>query len=158
MAGYYDISNLDHAPELASALGNLVVAWANAEVALAFAFAAACGINANLAHFGYYRIPTFEARTKVIRAMLLECKSTKYDTEAIFKAVTKLNGLAKARNDWIHGIWSLDRDTNQTVTFDFRAQEHKGRVKPVKAADVLNHVEAVRARTKELRDLLPDLP
>jgi len=65
-----DIDNLDHAPELASALGNLVVAWATAETAICFAFARISGMSANQTMMGFYRIPTFESRVKTTMALL----------------------------------------------------------------------------------------
>ena len=44
------------------------------------------------------------------------------------------------------------------MIFDFRAAEGKGRMKPVKAADVNNHLKAVRKRTYELQALLRGVP
>lgn len=153
---YTDIDRLDHAPDIAAALGNMVVAWANAETAMVFAFAAVCGINGNFAHFGYYRIPTFDARTKVIRAMLAEWETTKYDRDAIATAIGKLSHLSKARNEWIHAVWCKETKGTDTVVFDFRKPDGNGRRKPVKAADIINHIIAVRARTIELRKLVPE--
>lgn len=71
--GYYDIDDLlDYDSTLAVALGNMVVAWARAETILVFAFSAICGIKTDMATLGYYRIPSFEARVKVLRAMISE--------------------------------------------------------------------------------------
>jgi len=96
---YDDLNNLNHDPALANALGNMVVAWARAETALIIAFGHIAKIRLDMATLGYYRIPTFEARTKFLRAIIIDWKGEKYDKEAITKAIEKLNGLASARND-----------------------------------------------------------
>jgi hypothetical protein len=155
---YHDIDNLHDDPKLAEALGNMMIAWANAETALVFALSLITGMDSNMALMGYYRIPTFEARTKVLRALIQEWNPKKHDKDAIFRAITKLNNLARARNDWVHGVWTINRRTKEIAIFDMRAPEDKGRRKPVKAADVQNHVETVRKRTRELRALLEGQP
>jgi exoribonuclease II len=154
--GYRDIDNLDHDPKLAETIGNLVVAWARAETALLNVFACTMTIHFNLATAAFYRIPTFEARTKVLLAILESWSDPKYDPQKIAEQVTKLNRLAKTRNDWVHGVWCVDEDNPKTVVFDFRAGEESGRRnKPVKAADVENHLTAVRARITALNELVP---
>ena len=85
-------------------------------------------------------------------------KPQKYDRGAIDKAISKLSKLARTRNDWVHGVWSENRVTGDIVIFDFRAPEENGRRKPVTASAVLNHISAVKDRTKALRDLLPGIP
>lgn len=156
MASYTDIDNLDHAPELAEALGNMVVAWARAELILSNTLALVCGLNVNMALFGYYRIPTFEARVKFIRALITEWETT-LDKEAIDRAIDKLAKLSATRNNWVHGAWAMDRKspTKDTVVFNFRAAEGKGRRKPIKAHDVNHHADAVRSRTGALEALIP---
>ncbi len=152
---FVDIDNLDHDQDLAVALGNLVIAWAKAETVMVGAFALVCGMSIDHAHFGYYRIPTFDARVKVIRALLAEWETKEHNPANIADAVANLSRLSKARNNWVHAVWSKDRVSNETVLFDFRAAAGKGRMKPVKAPDITNHLYAVRLRTKELAKLLP---
>jgi hypothetical protein len=62
MGSYTDIFDLNDHPDIAKALGNMVLAWAGAESAMLYAMCAICGITTDMGHFGYYRIPTFEAR------------------------------------------------------------------------------------------------
>jgi hypothetical protein len=90
--------------------------------------------------------------------MIPEWKNNKYDGPAISKAINSLSGLSGTRNNWIHGVWSRDQATREVVVFNFRAAEDKGRMKPVKAHDIEQHVAAVRTHTKELRRLVPDIP
>lgn len=153
---YQDINNLDHDPKLAEALGEMVVAWSRAETALVNIFACIANINFDMATMACFRIPTFEARTKVIQAMLSQWKPTKYDPHEIEEAVRKLGKLAKTRNHWIHSLWCVDASRSETFVFDFRAPEDAPRrCKPVKAADVQNHVNAVKRRTANLEHLVP---
>jgi hypothetical protein len=157
MGELIEVSRLDHAPDLARELGDMVVAWANAETALSFAFAAVCKTNVNDVAGAYYRIPTFESRTKVIRAFLVHFTDPRFDASAISLVVTKLNGLAKSRNKWIHGVWATDPRRKETFVLSLRETDPSKRRTPVKASDVHNHVEAVRARTQDLFRLLPGM-
>ena len=159
MAGYNDLENLDHAPTLATALGNMVVAWARAESILVAAFARVTGIDINMAIMGYYRIPSYEARTKFLSALLTEWKTEKYQVDQIATEIAGLNRLAAARNDWVHGVWCANASLTETVIFDFRKPDaanptETGRRKPVKTADVSNHVRAVLERSKKLDALV----
>ncbi|MER8822920.1 hypothetical protein NKJ72_27340 [Mesorhizobium sp. M0045] len=157
MATYNDLNNLSSDSDIATALGDMVVAWANAETTLMHAMCSICNMSTNMAHFGYYRIPTFEARVKFLLAMIPEW-DTSSDRDAISKAIEKISGMSGTRNNWVHGIWSKEKTTGQVVVFNFRAAENKGRNKPVKAHDINHHVETLIANTKALRKLLPPLP
>ena len=152
--GYNDLTNLNHDQELAVSLGNLVVSWAYAESSLVCVLARVSSMNINMAMYGYYRIPTFEARRKFIQALMIEWKTTSFDKDAIAKEVDGLSDLSLSRNDWIHGVWCNNDEKPETVIFDFRRHEDKGRRKPVKAADVRNHNEAVVKRAREIDRLI----
>lgn len=152
-----DLDNLDHDPELAAALGNMIVAWARAETALVNVFALVTAVDFNMASVACYRIPSFEARCKVIQA-LLEVWPLHPPTRrvALAKHVQKLKNLAAARNRWVHGLWCLEERTGKTVLFDLRQPESESkRRRIVKANDVLNHTKAVRLRTEAIDELVP---
>jgi hypothetical protein len=157
MDPYIDIKNLEHDPTLAQALGNMTVAWAHAETALVMTLSRITGISRNRAAGAYYRIPTFESRIKFIRALLTSWDGAGFDKHAIDRAVLKLSGLSRARNHWIHGVWSKSQTKPEieTVVFDFRSEDDApDRRKPVKAADVSNHVQAVNRRADDLYGLV----
>lgn len=156
MTSYRDLKTLKHDPDLAQALGNMVIAWAYAETILCKTLARVSDMNINMATMGFYRIPTFEARRKFIQALLLEWKKhDEYDKAAIEKEVDAISDLSGTRNDWIHGVWCFNiNKMAETVIFDFRRSEHKGRLKPVKAGDVQNHADVVVKRAKKLDDLI----
>lgn len=154
--GYKDLTTLDHDPDLAKALGNLAIAWAYAESTLCCVLARISGMNINMTMMGFYRIPTFEARRKYIQALMLEWhKPGKFDKAAIAKEVDAISDLSKTRNDWIHGVWCFNEDEpSESVIFDFRRPEGKGRLKEVKATDVKTHVAAVIRHSKKLSGLI----
>ncbi|MEA2976219.1 MAG: hypothetical protein QOF19_1739 [Alphaproteobacteria bacterium] len=153
--GYNDLTNLDRDPKLANALGNMVVAWAYAESSLCCTMARVSGMNINMALMGFYRIPTFEARRKFIQALILEWKPGKFDKTAIAKEVDSISDLSSTRNDWIHGVWCFNETKpDESVIFDFRRPDGKGRRKEVKAPDVQNHVNAVISHSKTLNRLI----
>ena len=152
----HDIDNLDHDPKLAEALGNMVVAWARAETALVQVFSLVAGVHFNMATVACARIPTFESRTKVIRAMLKEWNVTSDRPKDLDRAITKLSGLSRTRNTLIHGIWCREKESGKTVLFDLRSEEGTpGRRRLPSAHDVANHSAAVRKRTEEIERLVP---
>ncbi len=154
---HYDLDNLDHDPELAVAIGNMIIAWSRAETSLVNVFSLVTGTDFNLATIAYYRIPSFEARCKVVLAVLEAWQlRPPARRDALVKHVQKLRSLAKTRNDWVHGLWCLDGASQKTVVFDFRqSEETTDRRRIVKAHDVLDHVRAVRKRTGQISELVP---
>jgi hypothetical protein len=151
---YVDLDNLDHDPDLASALGNMLIAWAKAETALVASLAYVAGIHFNLASVAYYRIPTFESRVKVILAMIEEWDADDQTRVSLTKAIKKLSSLSATRNGWVHGIWCQDETTGATVTANLRAQDNS-RITPTKSHDVNDHVRAVLRRSRDVENLIP---
>jgi hypothetical protein len=152
---YVTLASLMHDPQLAAALGDMVIAWAAAETILITTLTQILGSNLNLIQVGYYRIPTFESRVKFINALIDKWEPKDFNKPAIKRAVTKLSKLASARNHWIHGNWCASEDFSEIVVFDYRsASDSPNRRKPVKAADVENHTNAVRLRAYELMHLV----
>lgn len=148
------VTNLASHPDIAKALGEMVVAWANVDCTLVLALSHAAKMDANLALTAYYRIPTFEARTKTIIAILADSDCRLLNREAVAKAVSKLAKLASARNNWIHG--SYFTDGTKIINFDYRRPiGHESRTRTLKAHDIMDHVSAVHRRTIDLNRLLP---
>lgn len=87
---YFGLRDLSHAPDLAAALGNMIVAWAYAEHTLLQVISRVTGAGLNMSLAGYFRIPTFEARTKLILALLSEWSASHYDKEVIITRVRNL--------------------------------------------------------------------
>jgi hypothetical protein len=153
---YGGLRDLTHDRELAGRLGDMVIAWSNAENALVNVFHIITNVSWAMAAAGYYRIPSFEARTKTMRAMLCEWNTDVYNPGAIHRAVLKLNALSKFRNDLVHGNWAQAQGSGETVIFDYRElPDAAKRCRPVKAVDIKNHVEAVHLRTDQLLALVP---
>ena len=153
---YYSLEDLSHDPKLASALGEMVITWANADQALLGTMARVLNANLNFVQPAFYRLPTFEARIKFIRALISEWRAPKgFSKASIDTATSKLAKLASTRNHWIHGVWCLAEDKSETVIFDHRSPVGSpGRRKAVKAADVRNHIIAVKKRCEHLQKLI----
>jgi hypothetical protein len=100
----------------------------------------------------YYRIPTFEARAKVLLGWLESQQNIQSNPTEIAAQISALTRLAKTRNHWVHGMWcSKQASASEIAVFDFRSPDGSDRrTKPVKAADVENHVVAVRERIAAL--------
>ena len=155
MSKYYALEDHSHDPKLAEALGNMVIAWAHAEIMVICTFARAANIGLNMAMESYYRIPSFEARVKFTLALLGEWETDKYDRDKIATALEKLSKLASTRNHWVHGDWCANDDKSETVIFDHRSPlDSKARRKPVKATDVVHHCATVRERADNLGKLV----
>ncbi len=130
-----------------------MVVWARAEQALLHTLAFILDTDINLLQPAYYRIPTYESRTKFILGLLTEWDNS--SAEKIAHICVKLSKLATVRNGWVHGDWAVSTTEQETVIFDFRAASgSKNRRRPVKAADVSNHVTAVYQRAMELEDMI----
>jgi hypothetical protein len=151
---FEDIWDLDHDPDLAEALGNLLIVWAAAESRLVWVFSVVCQMDVNRAVEAYHRIPTFDSRTKVIRALLANWETKKYKPDEIAKVVAHLSRLSKTRNEWVHGSWMKDDSSSDTGVVNFRAKP-ADRGKIIKVADVENRLEAVRAQITQLYKLVP---
>ncbi|MCW4116407.1 hypothetical protein NPA31_015700 [Aurantimonas sp. MSK8Z-1] len=154
---YNDLDALPNNPDIAEALGNVMIVWAYAEAALSFAFASIAGMPINMALAGFYRIPTFEARTNTLLAFSQEWTPDKPEKkDQAVKLIENLKRLSKTRNDWVHGIWCQANRTGEIVTFHLRAPESSGRRrKPIKAHDINDHVQHVRASAEKLRGIFP---
>jgi hypothetical protein len=149
------LRDLKHDPELANALGNMVVIWSNAEQALMNLLHKMTGTPHPMATAAYYKIPTFEARVKALRAMICEWETEKFDRKAIDKTVLKLNYLSQTRNRFVHWTYLVQNGSGETFLCNYRkASGDPDRIIPINAANVRNHVEAVERRTVTLWTLL----
>jgi len=72
---YTLMHNLDHDKDVAIALGNMVVAWSYAETMMVDCIKKITRVSPQMAHTAYYRIPTFESRTKFILAIIYYWKA-----------------------------------------------------------------------------------
>lgn len=156
ISNYFDdIWDLDHDPELAEALGTLLIAWAAAESRMVWVFSRVCQLDINRANEAYHQMPTFDSRIKVLRALLATWRTKKYKADEIARVLARLSRLSKTRNSWVHGHWMKGEDSDRTVVVNFRAKpEDRGKI--VKVSDVENHIEAVRDQVERLCELVPE--
>ena len=152
---YSSLRTLEHDPDLAAALGNMIIAWAYAEEALIGATARILSSGLNLVQAGYYAMPTVDARINFTRELITEWDCPRdFDKDAIDSEIEKLGKLTSARNHWIYGLWCATEDRSETVIFDHRRQDPAKRREPIKASDVENHTMAVLARADDLDILI----
>lgn len=152
---YVDLAHLDHDPDLATALGNMVVAWARAETAIVMAYAVATKMHYNLAVSAYYNIPTFESRTKALLAVIDDRPDPFPERTELRAALEALVKLAKTRNTWVHGLWVSDKRTSVTHIFNMKQPSASRRAAQVTANAVRQHVKAVRQYTEDLMAFAP---
>ena len=154
---YYDLADLDHDPEIAKALGNLVVVWARTESALSFVLSEVMEINPNKAQIIFHRIPGFQGKINFIKT-LIEQSDYGYDRKGkLLSSVSLFEKLALQRNHWIHGIWCVNEGRHETSLFHFRGKAEAQRT-PVKAKDIIDHITAVQGEIEKIRVLLPSMP
>jgi hypothetical protein len=151
---HFVLQNLDHKPEIARALGDMVVAWSYAEGSLISVMWRITSLDHQAAAVAYYRIPTFEARVKFIYALLSEWKTKKYKVDTIRVAVEKLAKLSRPRNDWIHGNWCRTADfKKQTFLVDYR-EPPGSRKRTVTIGAIKNHSATVIVRAQAIKALV----
>jgi hypothetical protein len=157
--------------ELAQALGSMIVAWSSAERALLDALQLVSGLSPIAAHTMYFRMPTFETRVKVIQAMLEQwlppdpreddpAKATGLSRDSIeefrvmiARDIAKLSKLSITRNGWVHASWTCSIRDGSVAVLDYREKlDSPKRRRPIKAEDVMNHIQAVHHWTLELRN------
>lgn len=152
------IRDLSHDRELASALGDMIVAWADAEGCLYDIMHRITGMSYAMINDVTARVPTFESRIKITQTLLERWAQDDQHTQALTEAVAKLAKLSATRNRLVHGSWRSTLDKSLTVVFDHREQiGSPKRRRTVKAHDVINHVNAVHSRIDDLFRLMPKL-
>lgn len=148
---YRSAKNLDHDVDLAAAIGNMVVAWAFAEMALVQSLARISGLRANVALMAYHRIPTINSRMQFILALSEDWEAGEFNKAQIRSDIEGLAGLNETRNKLVHGNWVVDSAFCETAIFNYRASLKSGNRKMVvKINDVKNHNSAVLQRSDRL--------
>ncbi|MBE5073672.1 hypothetical protein IM511_05075 [Erythrobacteraceae bacterium E2-1 Yellow Sea] len=156
MAGYYGLFLGEDAPELARALGDMILAWTNAEERQAFAFAAMLDLNPDTAIVLYQKFSNFRSRTQSLYSLI----DLHPDYEPCRKPIEKISGLSMTRNRYVHCTYLQDEDNPQDIrSVDYSQIENTPkRSLPVKAADIKNHAKAVLIKADELKDALWGIP
>lgn len=150
----HTLSDLEDYPEVAKALGEMIIAWARMDAALIGALTRISGASLDQMQRGFHHLPTFDTRIRFIRSLIADAQIDGFDKEKIDKCVEKIGKLASARNHWVHGDWCNDSELNLPVIFDHRTKQSGATKKPVRAADIKNHVGSVHDRAGELEDLV----
>jgi hypothetical protein len=150
---YSILHNAINAPELAQALGDMILAWSYAERHMSTCFAVMLNSSLYKASRLYQKLPNYRSRTQAL-CMLIELHP---EFEPIKGDVLKLSSLSKTRNDWVHGGFIKGHGEIRAINLDEGLGSDK-RSKPIKAADITNHAKAVRERSEALNAVLKSLP
>lgn len=150
------IRDLGHNRKLAGALGDMIVAWSDAERQLADIMHLLTRMSYPMTIDVLARMTTFESRTKIIKMLLENWAEPNHAASEVSKAIEGLSRLSQTRNDFVHASYVAPLDKSVTVIFDFREPAGKRR-RSLRASDVLQHVKAVHARTDQLQKLVSAL-
>jgi hypothetical protein len=162
LRAYTPIDCGNQVQELARALGDMILAWQNAEYAQVDCFAAILNTEHYKASRLYQKLPNFRSRTQAL-LLLVELHPA---FTAIQPHVLKLSKLSKTRNGWVHGVMLMpfggirspdDLNDLRTIDLDEPSESDK-RSKPIKAGDIKNHADAVRHASASLTEALKNVP
>ncbi|MFO1090601.1 MAG: hypothetical protein U1E46_13595 [Hyphomicrobiales bacterium] len=154
--GFGGLADLNHDKPLAEALGQMVVAWSNAEQALV-------SVKALLSHShsypevqeAYYRDFSFKKRIGNLREEVLAWTGQGYDKAALLAAIDGLQGAAGTRNRFVHGTWLWQNGSGITYVTDHRKDTGEpDRLTPINAFDIEHHVQEVRRNAETIWALL----
>lgn len=152
-SGFFSASNYLQMEDIATALGDMMIAWSRAEVALTNALAVMIGMEEYEASRIYVQLPNFHSSIKLLNALI--DVNPKFDP--LTRPISKLNRLAGTRNSFVHGFY-IYSETGKVRVVDRRVpEEEEGRSKPVSAHDIHQHAHNVRVATKLLTERISPL-
>ena len=139
---YRSIWSASDDKELATAIGDVILAWTQAEYDLVAMLAAMLDIPFNRASQLYHKIPNFRGRTQALYA-LMACTD---GFEQFRPFIAKLSKLSKTRNEIVHGafIRAYEGKEIRRIRLDEPSQSDNRSV-PTKAHDIFQHADTVRA-------------
>ena len=128
--------------DLATAIGDVILAWTQAEYDLVAMLAAMLDIPMNRASQLYHKIPNFRGRVQVLYT-LMACTDV---FEQFRPFISKLSSLSKTRNAIVHGafIRAVEGLEIRRVRLD-EPSESDNRSAVTKAHDIRQHADTVRA-------------
>lgn len=143
--------SLVHDREMAEALGHMMIAWSRTEAILQILLREILQCQEYVSMAIFYRLPTFEAKTKIMQSLLTTWKPRDCDAAAIGKIIEKLSSMSLTRNSWVHGTWLIDELRTQTLVAAFRKGVERKRAK---ANDIIQHRNGVTALADSILDEL----
>lgn len=149
MSVYRPIWSANDDAELATAIGDVILAWNMAEYDQVAMMAAMLNIPFNRASQLYHRIPNFRGRTQALYA-LIGCTEG-FDELTAF--IAKYSKLSKTRNNIVHGafIRSYDGKELRRISLDEPVGAPRRSI-VTKANDIRQHADAVRAVAVSFRE------
>lgn len=144
---YAPVWNALNAPEIATALGDMILAWSRAEHEQIVAFSIILTVPEHAGSRLYQKLPNFRSRTQALLT-LVECYP---EFDALKRHILKLSKLSKTRNGIVHGkIISGNGRKDVRLIDQNEPLDSPSRSRPIKAADISNHADAVRRCCDEM--------
>ena len=141
-------------PKIASALGEVVAAWSYAESVVVRLLACILR-DVQIAEAIYYSTPTFDGRVRMIKSVINATSLQEAHKEAALKAIEGLRGLSGTRNSYIHNrIIHNQQGTEAHMIAPAQPPGSPARGKPMKAADIMAHADAVIKRAHQVLEAL----
>ena len=142
-------------PELASAIGDVILAWTEVEYDQVAMMAAMLNIPFNRASQLYHQIPNFRGRTKALYALI----SATDGFEGLKPFIARFSRLSATRNEVVHGafIREIGGSEIRRVRLDEPSQSEKRSV-VTKPHDIAQHAASVRVVCMEFREIGKSIP
>lgn len=132
---------------LARAIGDVILAWSNAEYAQVGMMAAILGLSHNRASTLYYQYSNFRSRTKALRAIMEDAP----EFLPLKPYVEKFSALSHTRNQIVHGVYIQEIGSSKIYRARMDEPRQSSRRSIVtKPNDIQQHADAVRAECRRL--------
>ena len=149
MSVYHPIFSQSDNADLASAIGDVILAWNAVEYDQVAMMAAMLGIPFDRASQLYHQIPNFRGRTQVLLA-LVGCTE---GFEELKPFIAKYSKLSKTRNEIVHGAFIQQWGGNEIRRIKLNEPiGSERRSVQTKSSDIHQHANAVRAVFAEFRE------
>lgn len=149
MSIYRPIQSAEDHPSLATAIGDVILAWTEAESIQVAMLAAMLNVPHHKGSQLYHQIPNFRARTKTLYAMATVTEG--FDELTPF--IARFSRLSKTRNEIVHGAFI--QEWGGTELRRVRLDEpigSKNRSIITKPNDIKQHADAVRGVVREFQE------
>lgn len=135
-------------PELASAIGDVILAWTQAEWELVGMMAAMLGVSHTKASSLYHQISNFHGRTQALYALV----ETSEGFDGLKPFIAKFSKLSKRRNEIVHGLYISEFGTDKLYRAKMdESHDHPRRSVQTKPNDIAQHAQRVREECERLR-------
>ena len=143
---------LDHAPEIAHALGDVIVAWSHAESVVLALFQSLTRLEYSECATVFYSIPNFEGRIRLVKNVAKSRPKLKDRADALMTALEGLRGLSVTRNSYVHHAWAADAEGSERSPLTTSTEGHPRASKDSQSCGSASACCRLRRRAEVLGD------